>query len=61
MTEIKLNQKIQEYFAELRKQAHPRVLISNQVRQEDLERDVARNLATPPNGVAPRPTGPSGN
>jgi len=58
--EVKLAQKIPEYFAELRKQAHPRVLITNQIRQEDLERDVVRNLTTPPNST-PRPTGPSGN
>jgi hypothetical protein len=62
MTEVKLAKKIPEYFAELRKQAHPRVLIANQVRQEDLERDVVRNLTVPPSGIAPqRPTAPSGN
>jgi hypothetical protein len=61
MTEIKLAQKIQEYFAELRKQANPRPLIASQVRQQDLEREVMRNIATPPNAAAPRLTAPSGN
>jgi hypothetical protein len=61
MREIKLAQKIREYPAELRKQAHPRVLITNQVRQEDLERDARRDLSLPPSGLAPRPTAPTGN
>jgi hypothetical protein len=56
MTEIKLAQKMEEYFADLRKQAHPRVLITSQVRQEDLERDVMRSLTVPGNNNTPRPT-----
>jgi hypothetical protein len=60
MREIKLSQKIPEYFAELRKQANPRVLITNEVRQEDLERDVKQLLSLPGNAT-PRATGPTGN
>jgi len=74
MREFKLSQKIPEYFAELRKQAHPRVLITNQVREEDLRRDVERDLSMRPSGIngingtntAPpkngvQPTAPTGN
>jgi hypothetical protein len=61
MRDFKLAQKIPEHFADLRKRANPRVLITNQVRQEDMERDVVRSITTPPTGAAPRPTGPSGN
>ncbi len=61
MREIKLAQKIPEYFAQLRKQAHPRVLITNQVPQEDLERDTRRELSERPDALIPHGTAPSGN
>ena len=61
LREVKLTQKIQETFTRLREQAQPRVLITNQVRQADLERDVARNLGVSGNGTPPRPTPPTGN
>lgn len=60
MTEVKLSQKITEYMIELRKQANPRVLITEQIRQEELERRVLRNLGSA-HPATPRPTGPSGN
>ncbi len=60
MREVKLTQKMQEYITELRRQAHPRVMIGNQVRQEDLERTVARDLNLPGSNQ-PRPTAPVGN
>ena len=47
MREVKLSQKMQEVFTQMRAQAKPRVLLTNQVRQEDLERDVVRDLAPP--------------
>jgi hypothetical protein len=56
MTEVKLAQKMNEYFAELRKQAHPRVMITSQVRQDDLERQVVRDIV-PPRSGAVRPIG----
>jgi hypothetical protein len=59
LKEIKLDQKIKEYVGVLRKQANPRVLITNQVRQADLVRDVERSLGVPSSGQ--RPTGPAGN
>ena len=56
MTEVKLAQKMNEYFAELRKQAHPRVMITSQVRQDDLDPRVLREIA-PPRSGAVRPIG----
>jgi PPIC-type PPIASE domain len=62
MREVKLAQKIQEVFAQMRAQANPRIYLTSQVRQEDLERDVAKNLSQPGKSlVPPRPTAPSGN
>jgi hypothetical protein len=60
LREIKLAQKIPEKFAELRQQANPRNMMSQQVRQEDLERSVLRDLA-PPTGKTPPLAVPTGN
>jgi hypothetical protein len=59
LKEIKLDQKIKEYVNDLRKRASPRVLITNQVQQADLVRDVERSLGT--SNAAQRPTAPAGN
>jgi hypothetical protein len=59
LKELKLDMKIKEYVTELRKQANPRVLITNQVRQADLVRDVERSLGT--SNAAQLPTAPAGN
>ncbi len=59
--EAKLALKIPEVFAELRKHANPRVLITSVLRQEDMERGARRELTTPNTGLAPRPTGLNGN
>lgn len=60
LAEVKLAQKIPEVFDGLRKQANPRILISPQVRQEDLERAVVRDIA-PPGASAPKAGAPMGN
>lgn len=61
MRDIKLAQKIPEYFAKLREQAHPRVLITNQVPQENLERNALRDLKERPGSLTPHRTTPAGN
>lgn len=43
--EIKLQAEIPKVFAELRKQANPIVFLRDQVRQDELERDVRRNIS----------------
>jgi hypothetical protein len=66
MREVKLAEKIQEVFKEMRDKAKPQILLTAQVRQEDLERDVSKNLHPVQQGatkslVPPRPTAPVGN
>ena len=61
MRDIKLAQKIPEYFAQLRKQAQPHVLIANQVPEDDLIRNVQRDLNERPGSLTPHRTTPSGN
>lgn len=46
--ELKLQAEIPKVFAELRKQANPIVFLRDQVRQDELERDVRRNLTQAP-------------
>lgn len=56
--EVKLNQKIPEVFAELRQKAAPEILLRGpQLRQDELERAVRREIGT----EGPRPTPPMGN
>ncbi|MBX9680284.1 MAG: peptidylprolyl isomerase [Gemmataceae bacterium] len=50
--ELKLAQRIPEYFAELRKKANPQMLLSRELRQDQLEREVLPEI-----GAAPQPGG----
>ena len=48
MKETKLAAKITEYFADLRKQAHPNLLINHSTREDDLIRQVRQDLGASP-------------
>jgi len=71
--DLKLSSRIPEYFAELRKKANPRLLLSRELRQDQLEREVLPEIGggpqpgkqqiLPASGAAPKgiPTPPQGN
>lgn len=58
LAEVKLAQKIPEVFNELKKQANPKIILTNRVHQEELERAALKEL-----GAAPQPklAAPMGN
>ncbi len=45
MKDLKLTQQIPEYLAKLRKEANPRLLLRNEIRQEELERSVLPEIS----------------
>lgn len=64
--DLKLSQRIPEYFAELRKKANPRLLLTREVRQDQLETEVRQEIGSPslqgtlnPSGISKTPAVPN--